>query len=125
MFRDQIPLPDKVKESGEGYTLSGKPLDPNSAAAKPYLNRGGNTVPDVKKPLETADDPMEGVETNKEADPAGSAAVEAAAPEATASNTGVETQTEALRISDKNGIKKESKSKKTKSANPSPSSSSK
>ena len=30
------PLPRKVAESGEGYTLSGKPLDPNSAAAKAY-----------------------------------------------------------------------------------------
>jgi protein MYSM1 len=37
MFRDNIPLPPKVKETGDGYTLSGKPLDPNSAAAKPYL----------------------------------------------------------------------------------------
>ncbi|KAI8341798.1 hypothetical protein BC941DRAFT_414490 [Chlamydoabsidia padenii] len=40
LFRDNLPLPDKVKESGEGYTLSGKPLDPESAAAKSYLNRG-------------------------------------------------------------------------------------
>ena len=30
------PLPAKVAESGEGYTLSGKPLDPNSAAALAY-----------------------------------------------------------------------------------------
>lgn len=30
------PLPAKVVESGEGYTLSGKPLDPNSAAARAY-----------------------------------------------------------------------------------------
>ncbi|QDZ21120.1 histone H2A deubiquitinase [Chloropicon primus] len=30
------PLPRKVAESGEGYTLSGKPLDPNSAAARAY-----------------------------------------------------------------------------------------
>ena len=30
------PLPRKVCESGEGYTLSGKPLDPNSAAARAY-----------------------------------------------------------------------------------------
>ena len=30
------PLPAKVAESGLGYTLSGKPLDPNSAAAKAY-----------------------------------------------------------------------------------------
>ena len=29
-------LPPKVRESGEGYTLSGKPLDPNSAAARAY-----------------------------------------------------------------------------------------
>ncbi|KAJ1799665.1 hypothetical protein LPJ59_001670 [Coemansia sp. RSA 2399] len=37
LFRDSIPLPAKVLESGEGYTLSGRPLDPNSAAARPYL----------------------------------------------------------------------------------------
>lgn len=30
------PLPAKVAESGEGYTLSGKPLDPNSSAARQY-----------------------------------------------------------------------------------------
>eukprot|EP00242_Pyramimonas_sp_CCMP2087_P011856 CAMPEP_0198203534 /NCGR_PEP_ID=MMETSP1445-20131203/6834_1 /TAXON_ID=36898 /ORGANISM="Pyramimonas sp., Strain CCMP2087" /LENGTH=191 /DNA_ID=CAMNT_0043874969 /DNA_START=28 /DNA_END=600 /DNA_ORIENTATION=- len=30
------PLPQKVKESGEGYTLSGKALDPHSAAARAY-----------------------------------------------------------------------------------------
>ena len=30
------PLPPKVAETGLGYTLSGKPLDPNSAAAKAY-----------------------------------------------------------------------------------------
>ncbi|KAI8384827.1 uncharacterized protein BYT42DRAFT_563762 [Radiomyces spectabilis] len=41
LFRDNVPLPDKVRESGAGYTLSGKPLDPNSAAAKPYLIRLG------------------------------------------------------------------------------------
>jgi protein MYSM1 len=37
MYRDNIPLPAKVRETGEGYTLSGKPLDPDSAAARPYL----------------------------------------------------------------------------------------
>ncbi|KAJ2786711.1 hypothetical protein GGI15_001289 [Coemansia interrupta] len=37
LFRDSVPLPDKVKETGDGYTLSGRPLDPNSAAARPYL----------------------------------------------------------------------------------------
>ena len=30
------PLPARVAESGAGYTLSGKPLDPDSAAAKAY-----------------------------------------------------------------------------------------
>ncbi|CAG8433844.1 9607_t:CDS:2 [Ambispora gerdemannii] len=39
LFRDGIPLPLKVQESGCGYTLSGKDLDPESAAAKPYLSR--------------------------------------------------------------------------------------
>lgn len=42
MYRDGKPLPDKVKESGEGYTLSGKPLDITSAAAKPYFT---HTIP--------------------------------------------------------------------------------
>jgi hypothetical protein len=37
MYRDGKSLPVKVKESGEGYTLSGKPLDITSAAAKPYF----------------------------------------------------------------------------------------
>ena len=44
LYRDGTPLPTKVAESGPGYTLSGKPLDPNSAAARPYLltkARGG------------------------------------------------------------------------------------
>ncbi|KAI9019599.1 hypothetical protein CLU79DRAFT_758048 [Phycomyces nitens] len=39
LYRDRIPLPEKVRLTGEGYTLSGKPLDPNSSAAKPYLIR--------------------------------------------------------------------------------------
>ncbi|CAN8063394.1 unnamed protein product [Agarophyton chilense] len=34
-----LPLPDKVAESGRGYTLSGKPLLPDSASAKSYLTR--------------------------------------------------------------------------------------
>lgn len=33
-------MPAKVRESGEGYTLSGKPLDPNSAAARAYGLKG-------------------------------------------------------------------------------------
>ncbi|BDA42520.1 probable histone H2A deubiquitinase MYSM1 at C-terminar half [Coccomyxa sp. Obi] len=34
-------LPAKVAESGTGYTLSGKPLDPDSAAAKAYGFKSG------------------------------------------------------------------------------------
>ena len=30
------PVPAKVAESGHGYTLSGKPLDPTSSAARAY-----------------------------------------------------------------------------------------
>ena len=30
------PVPAKVAESGPGYTLSGKPLDPTSSAARAY-----------------------------------------------------------------------------------------
>jgi SHAQKYF class myb-like DNA-binding protein len=37
LYREAKPLPPKVRESGLGYTLSGKPLDPYSASAKPYL----------------------------------------------------------------------------------------
>lgn len=73
MFRDQIPLPAKIRESGEGYTLSGKPLDPNSAAAKPYLSRhhhpaGPKPVkkPDTPKQKKDEDDPMQGVELQQE-----------------------------------------------------------
>ncbi|KAJ3260652.1 hypothetical protein HK103_000262 [Boothiomyces macroporosus] len=43
MFRDNIPLPAKVLESGRGYTLSGKELDPESAAAKPYMKARKDT----------------------------------------------------------------------------------
>ncbi|EGF83738.1 hypothetical protein BATDEDRAFT_21172 [Batrachochytrium dendrobatidis JAM81] len=43
LFRDNIPLPKKVYESGAGYSLSGKPLNPNSAAARPYLKN--RTIP--------------------------------------------------------------------------------
>ncbi|KAI8343041.1 hypothetical protein BC941DRAFT_86103 [Chlamydoabsidia padenii] len=56
LFRDNLPLPDKVKESGEGYTLSGKPLDPDSAAAKPYLNRSGmvNKTPNLTQTMQVS-----------------------------------------------------------------------
>jgi hypothetical protein len=46
LFRDGLPLPAKVIESGTGYTLSGKELDPESAAARPYLKGkwAGNSI---------------------------------------------------------------------------------
>ncbi|ORX67815.1 hypothetical protein DL89DRAFT_275455 [Linderina pennispora] len=53
LFRDKVPLPAKVLESGEGYTLSGRPLDPNSAAARPYLQRVMELDPVVPKPPKT------------------------------------------------------------------------
>ncbi|OAD76659.1 Homeodomain-like DNA binding domain-containing transcription factor [Phycomyces blakesleeanus NRRL 1555(-)] len=56
LFRDNIPLPAKVRLTGEGYTLSGKPLDPNSSAAKPYLIRnsmGDNESPAKPVPTQT------------------------------------------------------------------------
>ncbi|KAF8982766.1 hypothetical protein BGZ46_000681 [Entomortierella lignicola] len=39
LFRDNIPLPPKILETGPGYTLSGNDLDPYSAAARPYLSQ--------------------------------------------------------------------------------------
>ncbi|KAF9200915.1 hypothetical protein BGZ59_003017, partial [Podila verticillata] len=39
LFRDNIPLPAKILETGPGYTLSGRDLDPYSAAAMPYLSQ--------------------------------------------------------------------------------------
>jgi SHAQKYF class myb-like DNA-binding protein len=38
-YRDNIPLPPKVLESGGGHTLSGKPLNPLSASAAQCLGR--------------------------------------------------------------------------------------
>jgi hypothetical protein len=37
-------LPAKVIESGSGYTLSGKPLDPNSGAAMHHCNKKKESV---------------------------------------------------------------------------------
>ncbi|KAJ2830522.1 hypothetical protein IWW50_000223 [Coemansia erecta] len=54
LFRDGIPLPAKVRESGEGYTLSGRPLDPNSAAARPYLQHVMQLDPPTPKSPKTA-----------------------------------------------------------------------
>ncbi|KAJ2078365.1 hypothetical protein H4R24_004535, partial [Coemansia sp. RSA 988] len=56
LFRDKVPLPAKVCESGDGYTLSGRPLDPNSAAARPYLQHVMqlDPLPKPKAPKPTA-----------------------------------------------------------------------
>lgn len=67
MFRDKVPLPDKIRESGEGYTLSGKPLDPNSAAAKPYLRNGSGPTTTKKKDVKKLDDPMQDVQVSTDA----------------------------------------------------------
>jgi SHAQKYF class myb-like DNA-binding protein len=37
LYKEGRPVPPKVAETGAGHTLSGKPLDPNSAAARAYL----------------------------------------------------------------------------------------
>lgn len=50
LYRDDLPLPDKVIESGAGYTLSGKELDPDSAAARPYL-KGKRKSLVIQQPL--------------------------------------------------------------------------
>ncbi|TPX61987.1 hypothetical protein SpCBS45565_g07141 [Spizellomyces sp. 'palustris'] len=63
LYLDGKPLPDKVKQSGEGYTLSGKPLNPDSAALRPYLKarkRDPSLIsPDspLRKEAETVDHP--------------------------------------------------------------------
>ena len=41
LYRHNLPLPAKVRESGEGYTLSGKHLDERSAS---YLKCGSQTT---------------------------------------------------------------------------------
>ncbi|KAJ3183409.1 hypothetical protein HDU87_006728 [Geranomyces variabilis] len=43
------PLPDKVRESGNGHTLSGNPLNPESAAVRPYLksSKRANFQPEI------------------------------------------------------------------------------
>lgn len=47
LWKNGIELPDKVKETGSGYTLSGKPLDPMSGAARMYAKQhyGGGIIP--------------------------------------------------------------------------------
>lgn len=128
MFRDHIPLPAKIRESGEGYTLSGKPLDPNSAAAKPYLNRNGSISgpsKPAKKVQEKKDDPMEGVEQDNKVEQEKSAAMEI-----DTITKAVEIQTKELTIGDEDKktlvseFKENKVTESVKSATPSPSNSS-
>ena len=42
LYMEGKPVPGKCKETGTGHTLSGKPLDPNSGAARGYLERHRN-----------------------------------------------------------------------------------
>ncbi|CAO3695717.1 unnamed protein product [Umbelopsis ramanniana] len=58
LYRDNIPLPDKVKLTGLGYTLSGKDLDPNSAAAKPYLARHSSENEKPPSAVQHSDNPV-------------------------------------------------------------------
>jgi hypothetical protein len=53
-------LLSQVRATGLGYTLSGKELDPNSAAAKPYLARqtGQVQVADNDKPQEKTNEEL-------------------------------------------------------------------
>ncbi|RKP14393.1 hypothetical protein BJ684DRAFT_5428, partial [Piptocephalis cylindrospora] len=44
-YRDGLTLPLKIRQSGEGYTLSGAPLEKESSAARPYLQ--GKTIPEL------------------------------------------------------------------------------
>lgn len=74
-------LPRKVAESGDGYTLSGKPLDPNSAAARAY-----GFKPDSLQQIQNTD-AASGVvmnEGNAAADAAAAADADATAPAADA-----------------------------------------
>ncbi|PIA19204.1 hypothetical protein COEREDRAFT_79164 [Coemansia reversa NRRL 1564] len=66
LFRDKVPLPAKVRESGEGYTLSGRPLDPNSAAARPYLQHVMqlDPLPEPKSPEPVVIQEAPSVESN-------------------------------------------------------------
>lgn len=49
LYIKKLPLPDKVKESGDGYTLSGKPLNPDSAAARAYGVKGNEASKEYRK----------------------------------------------------------------------------
>lgn len=144
MYRDQIPLPAKVLESGDGYTLSGKPLDPNSAAAKPYLSRGGSisgpsVAPKaaserVEKAMEK-NDPMEGVvaeqddkKVQEDKSEGKQEKKEERAMEADTITKTVESQTKELSIGEgdkkKTIVEKNKKKANSKSATPSPTNSS-
>eukprot|EP00873_Tetraselmis_striata_P035155 jgi/Tetstr1/455419/TSEL_042251.t1 len=85
-------LPPKVAESGEGYTLSGKPLDPDSAAARAYgfkpdsmqkLQDEHDELPGLKAGAEGQDEPGDGAAQDLPAGGSGGdAPAPAAAPEA-------------------------------------------
>ncbi|KAJ1984892.1 hypothetical protein H4R34_000343 [Dimargaris verticillata] len=59
LYRDNLPLPAKVQESGKGYTLSGLPLDPDSASARVYLYKRSQGPRGVNRPSpSTKSEPM-------------------------------------------------------------------
>ncbi|KAI8907537.1 hypothetical protein DFJ77DRAFT_182524 [Powellomyces hirtus] len=64
LWLDNKALPDKVRESGAGHTLSGNPLNPESAAVRPYLKsakrRDSTTLPPEARELTLEDLTKEG-----------------------------------------------------------------
>eukprot|EP01084_Bolivina_argentea_P074821 135699_1 len=52
LWRDNIPLPSKVKETGNGYTLNGSPLDPNSPIVQSIL-RKNNEIKSMMKSVKS------------------------------------------------------------------------
>ncbi|CAO3612059.1 unnamed protein product [Cunninghamella blakesleeana] len=103
LYRDNLPLPDKVKESGEGFTLSGKPLDPNSAAAKPYLSRAGlTTTESITEKVENikiaSSDPDESSSNGINGEPTSSSAVPIIKPN---KSENTQPKTKKLKVSNK------------------------
>eukprot|EP01121_Diplochlamys_sp_Union-15-3_P017784 TRINITY_DN6333_c0_g1_i1.p1 TRINITY_DN6333_c0_g1~~TRINITY_DN6333_c0_g1_i1.p1 ORF type:complete len:326 (+),score=61.58 TRINITY_DN6333_c0_g1_i1:46-1023(+) len=71
LFRENKAVPAKVAETGAGHTLSGKPLDPGSAAARKYLTGKyahmipNNSEPSPKKAKSTTKSPTKNAKKKK------------------------------------------------------------
>eukprot|EP01084_Bolivina_argentea_P074823 135702_1 len=51
LYKNGLPLPNKVKETGNGYTISGKPLDPNDIY-KPESETNTKTIESYETDIE-------------------------------------------------------------------------